>query len=96
MKIRNLLEALFQKKPENRLGTKGGASDIKKHPWFENFDWDSLINKKLQAPFVPIVKSDTDVSNFDAEFTECPVDSYNEASMKSEEGKPYFGKIELM
>ena len=34
MKLRSLLEGLFQKKPENRLGSNGGASEIKKHPWF--------------------------------------------------------------
>ena len=33
-KLRNLLEGLFQKKPESRIGTKGGAAEIKKHPWF--------------------------------------------------------------
>ena len=38
-KLRNLFENLFQKKPENRLGSKGGAADIKKHPWFEGVDW---------------------------------------------------------
>ena len=64
MKLRNLLEGLFQKKPENRLGSNG-ASEIKKHPWFENVDWDALLNKKIGAPFVPKVKSESDVSNFD-------------------------------
>ena len=39
LKLRNLLEGLFQKKPENRLGTVGGATEIKNHPWFEGLDW---------------------------------------------------------
>lgn len=34
VKLRSLFEGLFQKKPENRLGSKGGAEDIMKHPWF--------------------------------------------------------------
>ena len=41
-KLRNLLECLFQKKPESRLGTKSGAQEIKKHPWFESINWYAL------------------------------------------------------
>lgn len=72
-KLRNLLESLFQKKPEARLGTKGGALEIKKHPWFESINWMALEDKKLKAPFIPLVKSYSDVSNFDPEFTQCEV-----------------------
>jgi hypothetical protein len=44
----------------------------------------------MKAPFIPLVKSYTDVSNFDPEFTQCDVESYSEASLK-EEGKAYEG-----
>lgn len=64
-KLRNLFENLFQKKPENRLGSKGGANDIKKHPWFEDVNWNALLDKKPKAPFVPTIKSEVDISNFD-------------------------------
>jgi len=37
------------------------------------------------------VKSYSDVSNFDPEFTQCEVESFNEASLKSEDGKAYMG-----
>lgn len=63
---RNLLEGLFKKEPNKRLG--GGPNDaqeIKSHPWFDGFDWDALMNKELPAPFLPVIKSETDVSNFD-------------------------------
>jgi hypothetical protein len=33
-KLRNLLNCLFQKKPENRLGTKRGSAELKENPWF--------------------------------------------------------------
>ena len=82
--LKSLLESLFQKKPENRLGTNGGAAEIKKHPWFEGINWQIIFDKKLKAPFIPLVKSFSDVSNFDAEFTQCPVESFSEASFKSE------------
>jgi len=72
--VRNLLEGLFKKEPDKRLGGgPGDAEDIKKHPWFEGFDWDALLRKELIPPFIPIIKEDTDVSNFDPEFTETPL-----------------------
>lgn len=37
-KLRNLLEGLFEKKAEARLGSKG-AQDVKNHPWFEKINW---------------------------------------------------------
>ena len=92
-KLRNLLDGLFQKKSDVRLGTKDGAAEIKKHPWFESINWLALENKKLKAPFIPLVKSYSDVSNFDPEFTQCDVESYSEASFKSEEGKAYDGTV---
>lgn len=93
-KLRNLFEGLFQKKSENRLGSKGGANEIKNHPWFQGIDWSALLTKKVKAPFVPNIKSEIDVSNFDPEFTECGIDSYNESSIKSpEDGKAYYGTL---
>lgn len=32
-----------------------GPEEIKEHPWFENFDWDKLLNRELDAPFKPDV-----------------------------------------
>jgi serine/threonine protein kinase len=40
---RNLLENLFQKKPEKRLGFKGGATEIKSHPFFAMVNWDAIL-----------------------------------------------------
>lgn len=50
---------------------------MKKHPWFEKINWESLLHKEIKAPFVPQLKSDVDVSSFDPEFTECDVESYS-------------------
>lgn len=54
-------------------------------------NWQALLDKKLKAPFVPLVKSYSDVSHFDPEFTQSEIESFSEASLKSEDGKPYFG-----
>ncbi|KAM3141821.1 hypothetical protein pb186bvf_006143 [Paramecium bursaria] len=77
---KSLLEGLFHKNPEKRLGTKG-AQEIKDHPWFLNVNWDTLLKKAYKPPFVPLIKSDIDVSNFDPEFTDQPVDSVDPNSL---------------
>jgi len=61
-----LIKKLLQHKPTKRLGVlNGGAKDIKRHPWFKNFDWDRLITKQLKPPIIPKIKSNCDTSNFD-------------------------------
>ena len=64
----NLLKGLFVKNPKKRLGS-GGAQEVKAHPWFEKVNWENIFNKTIQAPFVPKIKGDFDISNFDVEFT---------------------------
>lgn len=44
-------------------------------------NWDTLLKKQYKPPFVPLVKNDTDVSNFDPEFTEQPLDSMDPNSL---------------
>jgi serum/glucocorticoid-regulated kinase 2 len=55
---------LLEKNPQNRLGNKD-AEEIKNHPWFEKVNWTALMNRSIKAPFVPILTSDADHSNFD-------------------------------
>ena len=38
--------------PELRLG--GNYAALKAHPWFDQFDWDELYNKKLKPPHIPL------------------------------------------
>ena len=61
---------LLNKDPQQRLGC--GQSDFKElqeHPWFEGFAWDDLLNKKLKMQYIPDIKSQTDISNFDFAYT---------------------------
>ncbi|KAK9470558.1 YNL161Wp-like protein [Dipodascopsis tothii] len=57
--IRRLLTSADQ-----RLG-RGGADEIKAHPFFAGVDWDSM--REFQAPFVPRLQSITDTSYFPTE-----------------------------
>jgi len=62
----DLIRKLLHHKPTKRLGvTKGGATAIKEHPWFDGFDWKALFEKRLVAPIIPKIKGPEDISNFD-------------------------------
>lgn len=47
---------------EERLG-RNGCQEIQNHIWFRNFNWKNFSNSK--APFVPELRNDHDVCNFD-------------------------------
>ena len=66
---KDLVSKLLIKAQNDRLGAKGGFSEIKQHPFFKGFDFDKLLKKEIEAPFKPVLKDSLDVSNFDADFT---------------------------
>jgi cGMP-dependent protein kinase len=63
---KNMIKGLLNRDVQARLGNlKGGTEDIRTHRWFAGFDWKAFYDKKMEAPFVPAIKSVTDVSHFD-------------------------------
>lgn len=46
-----------------RLGTRGGAAEIKAHPFFAGVQWDRM--EQARAPNVPSLKGELDTSNFE-------------------------------
>ncbi|KAJ3297350.1 Serine/threonine kinase [Rhizoclosmatium sp. JEL0117] len=65
-----LIQGLLKKDPRSRLGGgKLDAEEVKRHPYFAGVDWDLFMEKKVAPPWKPVIKSERDVSNFDAEFT---------------------------
>ena len=48
----DFINGLIQRKVERRLGNNG-IEELKKHPWFIDFDWKSLFTKKMTSPFIP-------------------------------------------
>ncbi|KAH6648400.1 serine/threonine protein kinase, AGC family [Truncatella angustata] len=66
---RNFVKGLLNRNPKHRLGAVDDAEELKRHPFFGDVDWDALSKKLITPPFKPKLKSETDVSYFDPEFT---------------------------
>ena len=66
---KDVIQKLLEKNPKKRLGYHKGIEEIKNHPFFAKIDFNAVEQKKLKAPFIPEVENDTDVQNFDEEFT---------------------------
>lgn len=67
---RNVLMQLLEKNPSQRLGSsKLDFKEIQMHPYFGNINWNDLLEKKIQPPFLPQVSSEIDTRYFEKEFT---------------------------
>ncbi|KAG6007847.1 hypothetical protein E4U21_005435 [Claviceps maximensis] len=66
---RNFVKGLLNRNPKHRLGATDDAEELKQHSFFGDIDWDLLTKKLITPPFKPKLKSETDVSYFDPEFT---------------------------
>lgn len=65
---RSFLSQLLVKEPAKRLGSIG--TDITQHPFFDDIDWDKVVNREYELDFVPYVETPDSVENFDNQFTE--------------------------
>mmetsp|Transcript_9580 Transcript_9580/g.11597 ORF Transcript_9580/g.11597 Transcript_9580/m.11597 type:complete len:772 (+) Transcript_9580:51-2366(+) len=64
----DIVTKLLSANPAYRLGNlQGGTDDIMNHAWFKKskFNWQSLFEKKIKAPYAPKIKDPLDTSNFD-------------------------------
>ena len=66
---KNFVKGLLNRNPRHRLGAQHDAEELKKHAFFADIDWELLAKKLITPPFKPKLKSETDVSYFDPEFT---------------------------
>ena len=66
---KDFLAKLLVKNQKERLGINGGFDEIKKHPFFKDIDFKALEEKKIEAPYKPVLEDSFDVRNFDEEFT---------------------------
>ncbi|XP_059483391.1 serine/threonine-protein kinase N isoform X3 [Neocloeon triangulifer] len=66
-----IMRRLLRKNPDRRLGSsERDAEDVKKQAFFRTIQWEELLHRRVKPPFVPLVHSPEDVSNFDEEFTQ--------------------------
>ena len=74
---KDILKKLLSRQVEKRLGFgEKDATALKEHRFFSGVKWSDVLERKTQPPFLPLLKSPDDVSNFDDEFTSKPaVDS---------------------
>ena len=61
----DFINKCLKRKESRRLGYRNGISELKNHSWFQDFDWESLFNKTIPAPFVP-----KKVGNYDKKYCE--------------------------
>jgi len=52
---KQFIGALLERNVEKRLGFKNDIDDIKTHSWFENTNWDHILQKKVDPPYRPTV-----------------------------------------
>ncbi len=95
--LRNLIDRLLEKNPNKRLGFFG-PQEVKQHSFFAKIIWENVVNKTINAPFVPKVKNDLDISHIDPEFTQMDPSSYNtdKNSLEPSAGNKYEGIFVLI
>ena len=75
---KDLITKLLVVEPKKRLGYgENGAKKIKHHPFFKGINWDDVWNQRINPPFIPDLKDETDLSYFDTVFTNEQVSGSN-------------------
>ena len=53
----DIIKKLIVVNPNERLGSgKGGILRIKSHPWFNNIDWNAVLEKRIKPPIKPSIE----------------------------------------
>ncbi|XP_067122430.1 ribosomal protein S6 kinase alpha-2-like [Centruroides vittatus] len=82
----DIIGKFLKRNPDERLGNRiSGVEEIKQHPFYQIIDWEGLIQKKLQPPFIPTIsqlqnKVETETDNWPP-FTNEQTDSFIDANL---------------
>jgi len=71
----DIVRQLLKVNPSERLTMRPGlVKNLKNHPWYlkAGFDWQAHYLGQNQIPYAPVVKDQTDMSNFSAKESELP------------------------
>jgi CRP-like cAMP-binding protein len=75
---KDLIQKLLQRRVAARLGNLArGNLDIRHHKWFNSIHWPSLLQKKIDAPWLPKIKNPFDVSHFDKNIQSPPYEKFS-------------------
>jgi serine/threonine protein kinase len=69
---RSIISLLLEKDPVKRLGSRGGALEVRAHAFFGDIDWQALLEKRYTAPWIP-PKTAVEGCYFDTTYTQQPV-----------------------
>jgi serine/threonine protein kinase len=59
---KDLIRKLLKPNPSTRLGSgKKGIAEIKQHKFFKSIDWEKIFNKEYPVPFLPNIRSDSEI-----------------------------------
>jgi len=53
--LKDIISRLLDKEPDKRLGANG-YQEVMNHKWFGDMDFDALLKKELEAPYIPSLK----------------------------------------
>ena len=62
---KEVINGLLEKDPLKRIGSNKGVEDLKQLKFFEGIDFNLILSKKVNAPFIPVVDENNIVRNFD-------------------------------
>lgn len=79
----DFLKRLLEVDQSKRLGAGlNDSEEIKQHPFFKGINWKHVYEKKYKPSFIPNIKYDEDLSNFDKMFTdEDPKSAYERMNL---------------
>jgi serine/threonine protein kinase len=90
----NLILKLLEKDPANRLGAGPlDYQEIQQQPFFEMLNWEAVLKRAVQPEWVPIIRSETDTSNFDDEFTKTQISAPRDEGMVASRVQSAFNKF---
>ena len=92
VEVQDMISRLCMQDQSERMGrTKGGTKSVMQHLWFASFQWRSLIDKSMEAPFMPKVGTERKANNSLRKGVRANLSVYNKAG-----GIPSAHKSELL